>query len=79
MRIPFPRAYLGKNHIRNQIILYVILLSFFLFCSNFNCDENKRILDVLGKEISTWPQAIQEIINYLSTAAFIFPILMIIW
>ncbi|XP_058971095.2 transmembrane channel-like protein 7 [Pocillopora verrucosa] len=46
--------------------------------SNFNCDENKRILDVLGKEISTWPQAIQEIINYLSTAAFIFPILMII-
>lgn len=54
-------------------------MSFFLFFSNFNCDPNKRILDVLVKEIRTWPQAIQEIINYLSTAAFIFPILMIIW
>lgn len=46
--------------------------------SNANCDANKRIFNVLSTEIDSWPLAIQEIIDYISTAAFIFPILMII-
>ena len=38
-----------------------------------------RIFGVLSNEIDSWPSWIQEIINYMSTAAFIFPILMVIW
>lgn len=46
--------------------------------SNVDCVDSKRILGVLRDEINTWPAWIQEIINYISTAAFIFPVLMII-
>ncbi|KAJ7371092.1 Transmembrane channel-like [Desmophyllum pertusum] len=46
--------------------------------SNFNCDADARIISVLSNEIDSWPSWIQEIINYISTAAFIFPVLMVI-
>ncbi|PFX22961.1 transmembrane channel-like protein 7 [Stylophora pistillata] len=46
--------------------------------SNSDCNPDKRIFDVLSTEIDSWPQAIQEIIRYIGTAAFIFPVLMVI-
>ncbi|KAL9956729.1 hypothetical protein ACROYT_G038252 [Oculina patagonica] len=46
--------------------------------SNMNCDADARIFSVLSAEIDSWPSWIQEIINYISTAAFIFPVLMVI-
>lgn len=46
--------------------------------SNINCDADKRIFGVLSGEIASWPLWIQEIINFMSTAAFIFPVLMVI-
>ncbi|KXJ26662.1 transmembrane channel-like protein 7 [Exaiptasia diaphana] len=38
---------------------------------------DREIIDLVGEVISTWPSALKEIINYISTAAFIFPGLMI--
>lgn len=46
--------------------------------SNVNCEETKRILGVLSTEINTWPTWLQEIIKYVGTAAFIFPVMMIV-
>lgn len=46
--------------------------------SNVDCLGSKRIFGVLSDEIDSWPQWIQEIINYISTAAFIFPVLLVI-
>lgn len=46
--------------------------------SNPDCVDSKRILGVISDLIDKWPGWIQEIFNYISTAAFIFPILMVI-
>ncbi|XP_031555881.1 transmembrane channel-like protein 7 [Actinia tenebrosa] len=43
---------------------------------NQYCDE-KEIINTLSDVINTWPAGIREIINYISTAAFIFPGLMV--
>lgn len=45
--------------------------------SNTACQLDKRMLDTLSNEILTWPSVLQEIIRYISTAAFIFPALLI--
>lgn len=61
------------------VCVFCFVCHFFLATSNVNCEETKRILGVLSTEIDTWPTWLQEIIKYVGTAAFIFPVMMIVW
>ncbi|KAL9956731.1 hypothetical protein ACROYT_G038255 [Oculina patagonica] len=46
--------------------------------SNVYCNEHARFYDVLKLEISYWPSWIQQIINFVTTVTFIFPILTVV-
>nr|XP_058970366.1 transmembrane channel-like protein 7 [Pocillopora verrucosa] len=46
--------------------------------SNANCNADARMYQVLTKEISTWPSVVQDIINFVTTVTFIFPVLTVV-
>ena len=50
-----------------------------LFFSNVYCNADARFYDVLQVEISSWPSWIQQIVNFVTTITFIFPILTVVW
>ncbi|KAK2571995.1 Transmembrane channel-like protein 7 [Acropora cervicornis] len=75
---PFRRAIFNEGIIHLLCLCFLFVCHFFLATSNVNCEETKRILGVLSTEIDTWPTWLQEIIRYVGTAAFIFPVMMIV-
>lgn len=54
-------------------------VSFRPFFSNVYCKADARFYDVLQVQISSWPLWIQQIISFVTTVTFIFPILTVVW
>ena len=54
-------------------------VSFRPFFSNVYCKADARFYDVLQVQISSWPLWIQQIISFVTTITFIFPILTVVW
>lgn len=73
--VPDPEADVRVFKLTNNIYQFL----FPSFFSNVHCKADARLYDVLQVEISSWPSWIQQIVNFVTTITFIFPILTVVW